>query len=339
VPAPCPARRARARRDRQRNQRRQRRARARRCEAQEPSRGRPALHSPSSTSTTFAASTPRCGSPKHGSPRPSRRRAPRSPSSSEWDRSSRRCSSATPATSPALAVVITSPPTRAPRRSRCPPEGGSSTDCRDAATGSSTTLSTSPPSPRSASRTRRVARCSSARSPKARPRKKPSAPSSGASPTLSTDSSSSTPAHSQAREGNGEQLCNPAWPARHPNGRLFGSATPGPEPTLEAAAPLDDADVLPDPNAEHESALTTKRNSFWAAAPKLARRRYVRLSDVRRDPARITQAVRYARDADMMWTGDVVTAALGFAACRCLPASRSHVAWAVSIMSGCEVWA
>jgi hypothetical protein len=32
------------------------------------------------------------------------------------------------------------------------------------------------------------------------------------------------------------RLCNPAWPAPHPDGRLFGSTTPGPEPTLEPAA-------------------------------------------------------------------------------------------------------
>jgi transposase len=40
--------------------------------------------------------------------------------------------------------------------------------------------------------------------------KKPSAPSSGASPTPSTDSSSSTPAHRRDREGNRGRLFNPA---------------------------------------------------------------------------------------------------------------------------------
>jgi hypothetical protein len=51
-----------------------------------------------------------------------------------------------------------------------------------------------------------------------------------------TNSSSSTPA-SRAREGKRGRLCNPAWPAQDPDGRLFGAATPGPEPTLEPAAP------------------------------------------------------------------------------------------------------
>jgi transposase len=53
--------------------------------------------------------------------------------------------------------------------SRCPQAGGSPTGCRDGATGSSTTPSTSPRSPRSATRTRRAAPSSNARSPKARP--------------------------------------------------------------------------------------------------------------------------------------------------------------------------
>jgi Transposase len=48
--------------------------------------------------------------------------------------------------------------------------------------------------PRSGSRTPRAARSSNAKSPKARPRRKPSAPSSGGSPMLSTGSYSSTPA-------------------------------------------------------------------------------------------------------------------------------------------------
>jgi transposase len=42
---------------------------------------------------------------------------------------------------------------------------------------------------------------------------------------------------SRAREGNRGRLCNPARPAQHPDGRLFGSATPGPQPTLEPAPP------------------------------------------------------------------------------------------------------
>jgi transposase len=51
------------------------------------------------------------------------------------------------------------------------------------------------------------------------------------------DSSSSTPA-SRAREGKRGRLVNPAWPAQHPDGRLFGSATPGSQPTLEPVASL-----------------------------------------------------------------------------------------------------
>jgi Transposase IS116/IS110/IS902 family len=69
----------------------------------------------------------------------------------------------------------------------------------------------------------------------------------------------------KGREGNRGRLCNPAWPAQHPDGRLFGSATPGSAPTPELAAPPDDADGLADPNTEHDGPLTTKRNSIWRA--------------------------------------------------------------------------
>jgi transposase len=41
-----------------------------------------------------------------------------------------------------------------------------------------------------------------------------------------------------AREGKRGRLVNPAWPAPHPDGRLFGSATPGPQPTLEPVVSL-----------------------------------------------------------------------------------------------------
>jgi transposase len=115
--------------------------------------------------------------------------------------------------------------------------GGSLIGFRGGATASSTMPFTSPRSPRSASGIHRAARSSSARSPRARPRRKPCVRSSGASPMPSTDSSSSTPARTWAREGNRGRLFNPAWPAQHPDGRLFGSATPGPEPTLEPAGP------------------------------------------------------------------------------------------------------
>jgi transposase len=63
----------------------------------------------------------------------------------------------------------TSPPTTAPRRSRCPPASGRSTGCRCAATGASTTRSTWPRSPRSGTSTATAAPTTNARSPRGRP--------------------------------------------------------------------------------------------------------------------------------------------------------------------------
>jgi transposase len=78
--------------------------------------------------------------------------------------------------------------------SKCPPAGASLTAYRAAATGSSTTPSTSPPSPRFATRTPQAAPSSSARSPKAKPRRKLCERSSSASRMPSTNSCSSTAA-------------------------------------------------------------------------------------------------------------------------------------------------
>jgi transposase len=70
----------------------------------------------------------------------------------------------------------TSPPTTAPRRSRCPLASARSTGCRGAATGGSTTPSTWPRSARSATATVPAAPTSTRSWPKARPPKKPCAP-------------------------------------------------------------------------------------------------------------------------------------------------------------------
>ena len=68
------------------------------------------------------------------------------------------------------------PPTTAPPPSNCPPAAASCTASPSAGTGASTTPCTWPRSARSATPTPRAAPTSTARSPRARPRRKPSAP-------------------------------------------------------------------------------------------------------------------------------------------------------------------
>ena len=73
-------------------------------------------------------------------------------------------------------AAATSPPTTAPRRSRCPPAAGRSTGCPGAGTGGSTTPSTWPRSPRSATPAARAAPTSTRSWPTARPARKRCAP-------------------------------------------------------------------------------------------------------------------------------------------------------------------
>ena len=87
-------------------------------------------------------------------------------------RSSPPRSSATSGTCPASATGTGSPPAPAPPPSRCPPAAARCTGCPGAATAASTTRSTWPRSPRSATGTPRAAPTTTRNWPKAKPRKK-----------------------------------------------------------------------------------------------------------------------------------------------------------------------
>ncbi len=148
------------------------------------------------------------------------------------------------ATSPGSRPVTASLRSTAPRPSRCPPAAAKSGGCRGAGTAPSITRSTWPPSPRCAGDTAQAALTTTARSPKAKPRRKRCAPSSDASATPSGPPWSPTPAAPQlrkrrlegkrAREGIRGTTLSPARPAHTPIHRLFGQATPGPDQRLRA---------------------------------------------------------------------------------------------------------
>ena len=131
---------------------------------------------------------------------------------------------------------ITSLPGTAPPRSRCPPAAGRSTGCRGAGTGGSTTRSTSPRLPRSGTSTALAAPTTTRRSPRARPPRRRCALSSGGSATRSTPAA--------GRRPNGGGIKGPGRATGttrlqrgplHPEHRLFGQATPGPQPSLRPA--------------------------------------------------------------------------------------------------------
>ena len=157
-----------------------------------------------------------------------------------------------------------SPRTTAPPPSRCPRETRRSTGCPGEATDDSTTPSTWPPSPRSASRAHRST--TNANELRAKEPKKPSGHSNAGSATSSTPASSPTPKPpppgAAVREGNRGTTLNPARPDRTPTSRLFGTATPGPAPTLRPARPRRRERNSPEP-------LDTNRYSFRSAAARL----------------------------------------------------------------------
>ena len=108
---------------------------------------------------------------------------------------------------------------------------------RAAATAASTTPSTWPPSPSCASRTAPDAATTTARSPRARRRRRPCGPSSAASVTLSGWPWSPMPDAPQpprrqhgrrVREGKRGTSLSPAWPTHTPIRRLFGAPLPNP---------------------------------------------------------------------------------------------------------------
>ena len=172
---------------------------------------------------------------------------------------------------PASPAGIPCRPT-APPRLRCPPAAGRSTGCRCAATGASTTPSTWPRSPRSATSTAAAAPTTTRRSPRARPTKRPCAASSGGSATRSTPASKPTPARGRrkppghrAREGNRERLLPPARPAHTPQHRLFGQATPEPATTLRPAPHADEPSQRRRPQRKPGQPLDSKCKevSIW----------------------------------------------------------------------------
>jgi transposase len=112
-------------------------------------------------------------------------------------------------TSPDSRAETSLPLTTALPPSRSPLVVGRPTGCPDEGTVSSTTPSTWWPSVRSARRTRRAVATSRRRWPKARPRGKQSAHSSGRSPTQSSGIWSSTPSD----KGSGRTSGNDSWPA------------------------------------------------------------------------------------------------------------------------------
>ena len=132
---------------------------------------------------------------------------------------------------------ITSPPITAPRRSRCPPAAGRSTGCPGAATAGSTTRSTWPRSPRSATGTPRAAPTTTRNWPRAKPRKKRCARSNARSATPSSPACRKTPGAPQpprprAREGNRGTTLHPGRPAHTPTTGSSGKPLPGLPPTL-----------------------------------------------------------------------------------------------------------
>src|SRR5947208_9637959 len=125
----------------------------------------------------------------------------------------------------------------APPRSRCPPAAGRSTGCRGAATAASTTPSTWPRSPRSATGTPRAVRTTTRNWPKAKPRKKRCARSNARSATPSSPACRPTPGAPQpprprARAGNRGTTLHPGRPAHTPTTGSSGKPLPGLPPTL-----------------------------------------------------------------------------------------------------------
>src|SRR5487761_1829785 len=116
-----------------------------------------------------------------------------------------------------------------------PPGTARSTGCRCAATGASTTPSTWPRSPRSATPTAAAAPTTTRKPPRARPTKRRSGASSGGSATPSTPASKPTPARPRkprprAREGNRGTTLTPARPAHTPDTGSSDKPLPSPAP-------------------------------------------------------------------------------------------------------------
>jgi hypothetical protein len=176
-------------------------------------------------------------------------------------------SSATSAKFAASPAGITSPPTTAPRRSRCHRGTARSTGCPGAGTGASTTPSTWPRSPRSATGTATAAPTSTRNWPRERPAKKRSARSNGTSATPSSPASRPTPGGPRpaprAREGTRGTTLSPARPAHTPN--TGSSAKPLPDLTPPYDPGQRPGARRPSPKNRAEP-LDTKRRSLGAVA-------------------------------------------------------------------------
>ena len=153
--------------------------------------------------------------------------------------------------------------TTAPRPLRCPQGTGRFTGYRGAGTGASTTPSTWPRSPRSATATATAGPTTTASSPRARPAKKRSAATSGASATPSTPICRPTPAVPQhlpgpgAREGNRGTTLSPARPADTPKTSSSAKPLPSPPPPYDPR-PGPHAPIGHQPRRKPERLLTQR---------------------------------------------------------------------------------
>jgi hypothetical protein len=128
---------------------------------------------------------------------------------------------------------------------RFPRASGRSTGCPDAATADSTTPSTWPRSPRSATGTARAAPATTRKGPKARPAKKPCALKRQISDTIFACLQADAQRAAASANGPGGQPGNDSGPSvagSHPAYQLFGQATPGP-----ATQPMTPANGQPAP--------------------------------------------------------------------------------------------
>jgi transposase len=149
----------------------------------------------------------------------------------------------------------TSPLTPAPPRSRSPRAAGKSTGCPGAATAASTTPSTWPRSPRSATSTARAAPPTTRNGPKARPERGPALKrqiSDAIYACLRADARRAAAARSPGGQPGHRSESRAA--GSHPARRLFGQATPGPatHPTTPAGTDAPAAFPAPPPSRASE---------------------------------------------------------------------------------------
>ena len=149
-------------------------------------------------------------------------------------------SSATSAMCPGSPAAITSPPITAPPRSRCPRGTGRSTGCRCAATGASTTRSTWPRSPSSGTSTARAAPTTTRKLAEGKTHKEALRSlkrkiSDAIFARLQADARQAAAARAKGPGGQPGNDSDSSAAGSHPERRLFGPATPGPDTTIRPA--------------------------------------------------------------------------------------------------------